>query len=436
MDTPLDRRSFIKAAALASSAGLLNLPARAAQPASPPSGTQVLRIGVIGCGGRGTGATVEALRADPNTVLVAAGDLFPDRLASGIANITSEMGDAAPNRIKLSDATKFVGFDAYEKVLACDIDLVILTTHPYARPLHLAAAIKANKHVFAEKPLAVDSTGVRRVLAAAAEAKQKNLALQVGFCWRYASPERATFQRIQGGAIGQVLSVHSDYHTSTLTKHPRKPAWSDTEFQIRNWWHFTWVSGDHIVEQAVHSIDRLRWALGDPTPLRCTGLGARAARTGPESGNAYDHFTAIYEFEGARRGILTCRQIDACSNDNSDYIYASNGSAQVNGFTNTHVLRDLAGNELWKYTGPGNDMYQTEHDELFASIRKGTPINNAEHGATNTLMAIMGRMAAYTGQTVTWEQALNSKEDLLPPKLELGPLDTPPVAIPGKTKLI
>lgn len=415
---------------------MLNFPACGAPPGKAPGGSQVLRIGVIGCGGRGTGAAVQALRADPNTVLVAAGDLFPDRLASGLANITKEMGDEGKDRITVTEKSRFTGFDAYQKVLASDIDVVLLTTHPYARPLHLAAAVKANKHVFAEKPLAVDATGLRSVLASAAEAKRKNLALQVGFCWRYANAEKETFRRITDGAVGDVVAVHSDYHTSTLSKYPRKPEWSDMEFQIRNWWHFTWVSGDHIVEQAVHSIDRLRWAFGDRVPLRCTGLGGRAARTGPESGNAYDHFTAIYEFEGGRRGILSCRQIDACSNDNSDYIHGTKGSAQVNGFTGTHSIRDLDGKETWKYTGPSTDMYQNEHDELFASIRKGTPINDAERGAASTLMAIMGRMAAYTGQTVTWDQVMNSKEDLSPPKYELGPLATPLVAVPGKTKLV
>ena len=345
------------------------------------------------------------------------------------------MGETAKDRVKVT--AKFTGFDAYEKVLASGIDVAILTTHPYARPIHLAAAIKANKHVFAEKPLAVDSTGLRSVLASAAEAKQKNLALMVGFCWRYAEAERETFEHIKAGDIGDIVAVHSNYHTSTLSKFTKKPGWSDTEFQIRNWWHFTWVSGDHIVEQAVHSVDRLKWAMGDKLPVRCTGLGGRAATTGPESGNAYDHFTAIYEFEGGRRGILTCRQIDACSNDNSDYIYGSKGSAQVNGFNGTHWTKDLAGAETWKYQGESKDMYQNEHNQFFASIRSGHPINDGERGAQSTLMAIMGRMAAYTGQTITWEQALNSGEDLMPAKLELGPMSMPPdIAVPGKTKLV
>jgi predicted dehydrogenase len=441
---PLNRRSFIKAAA----ATALAAPAlgHAAQPepdaatkpqARPaPGGSPVLRIGLIGCGGRGRGAAVQALRADPNTQLVAMGDLFQDRLDASLTNIAKELGEPFKDRIKVTPETKFLGFDAYQKVIASGVDVVLLTTHPYARPIHLAAAIKADKHVFAEKPLAVDATGLRSVLASAAEAKQKNLALQVGFCWRYAQAEAETFRRINAGEIGEVMAVHSNYHTSTLSKFKRQEGWSDMEFQIRNWWHFTWVSGDHLVEQAVHSVDRLKWAMGDKLPLRCTALGGRAARTGPESGNAYDHFTVIYEFEGGKRGVLTCRQIDQCSDDNSDYIFATKGQAHVNGFTNTHSLKDLAGNETWKFTGQATDMYQNEHDQLFASIRRGAPINDGERACHSTLMAIMGRMAAYTGQTVTWKQAMESKEDLLPKTWELGPLATPEVAVPGKTKLV
>jgi predicted dehydrogenase len=431
------RRTFIKAAAISSTGFLPSvLSAAVAQPGKAPSKDPVLRIGLIGCGGRGTGAAVQALRADPNTELVAMGDLFSDRLEKSLADIAQEMGEAGKDRIKITDKSKFLGFDAYEKVLAAGVDVVLLTTHPYARPLHLAAAIQAGKHVFAEKPVAVDSTGLRSVLASASEAKQKNLALQVGFCWRYADAERETLKRISEGAIGDVSVIHSTYHTSTLTKHPRKPEWSDTEFQIRNWWHFTWVSGDHLVEQAVHSVDRLRWAMGDRLPIRCTALGGRAARTGPESGNGYDHFTVNYEFEGGKRGILTARQIDACSNDNSDYIYGSKGQAHINGFSKIHQIKDGGGQVTWKFEGQGHDMYQNEHDELFASIRAGKPINDGERGAQSTLMAIMGRMAAYTGQTVTWQQAMNSKEDLSPKQLAMGPMETPAVAVPGKTKLV
>ena len=208
------------------------------------------------------------------------------------------------------------------------------------------------------------------------------------------------------------------------------------EWQMRNWWHFTWISGDHIVEQACHSIDRLSWAMGDVDPVRCVSIGGRAARQGPESGHVFDHFAVIYEYADGRRGFHTCRQIDRCPSDNTDYIFGTNGRATVNGWTPQHELFDLDGRTKWKYDGPRRDMYQNEHDAMFASIRVGRPINDSEFMMRSTLMAIMGRMAAYTGQTVTWEQALNSKEDLTPANLAFGDMPMPPVAVPGLTKFV
>ena len=206
---------------------------------------------------------------------------------------------------------------------------------------------------------------------------------------------------------------------------------------MRNWWHFAWISGDHIVEQAVHSIDRLSWAIGDRLPRKVICLGGRAARTGPESGNSFDHFAAVYEYDGGMRTFHTCRQIDSCPNDNTDYVWGLKGSAVVNGWAPTYSLRDLSGKEVWKYTGPNDrDMYQNEHDAFFASIRAGKPINDCERGANSTMMAMMARMSAYTGQTITWEQAMNSKEVLVPAQLELGSFPMPELAVPGKTKFM
>ena len=333
-------------------------------------------------------------------------------------------------RVDNSDDTRWLGQRFSDKVS------FLWVNDPANLLFDIKAAIEAGKHVFAEKPLAVDAPGIRSVLASAHLAKQKNLALQVGFCWRYAEAEKATFERINQGAVGDIVTVHSTYHTGTLSARPRQPQWSEMEFQLRNWWHFAWVSGDHIVEQAVHSIDRLAWALGDRLPLRCNALGGRAARTGEESGHAFDHFAVVYEYEGGRRCFHTCRQIDGCPSDNTDYIYGTKGSCTVNGWTPLHTIKDLAGKELWKYEGPKRDMYQNEHDALFASIRAGTPINDCERGANSTLMAIMGRMAAYTGQTITWEQAMNSQEDLSPARYEFSDLPKPPVAVPGKTKFV
>ncbi len=433
------RREFVKAAtaatavvALPVAAGTLAVP-RAAHAA----GSDSLKIGLIGCGGRGSGAAVQAVRADKGAVLTAMGDVFADRLKSSLEGLTKELGDLAKERVQVPPERQFVGLDAYQRVIDSGVDVVLLTSYPAFRPAHLRAAIAAGKHVFAEKPIAVDGPGVRSVIESAQHAQQKNLALLVGFCWRYNDGMRATFDHVKSGALGDVVSVHTTYHTGTLGRQPRKLGWSDLEFQMRNWWHFTWLSGDHVVEQAVHSIDRLCWSLGDSLPQKVTCLGGRAARSGPEHGNVFDHFAAIYEYEGGMRCFHTCRQIDACPSDNTDYIYGAKAWCTVNGWTPTYVVKDLAGKTLWNHPGSPDDankMYQNEHDALFASIRAGKPINDGARGANSTLMAMMARMAAYTGQTLSWDQALNSKEELVPATLEFGPMPTPPVAVPGQTK--
>jgi predicted dehydrogenase len=274
-------------------------------------------------------------------------------------------------------------------------------------------------------------------MESAQAAKARGLAVVIGFCWRYHPGMRGVFNELRSGRIGDVVAVHTTYHTSTLGKNPRKPEWTDMEFQLRNWWHFTWLSGDHVVEQAVHSIDRLSWAVGDRIPARVICLGGRAARSGHEHGNVYDHFAAIYEYDDGLRCYHTTRQIDGCPSDNTDYVLCERGRARINGWSPPYALLDKSGKEVWSYKGPlDRDMYQVEHDEFFASIRAGRPINTCERGARSTLMAIMARMAAYTGQTVTWDQAMNSKEDLTLPAYAFGPVVSAPVAVPGKTKFV
>lgn len=451
MRTGMNRRTFVKAAAATAAAPAAvsvvggcaatdRTTASAAAPsvvASPASGP--LRVGLIGCGGRGTGAAVQVVRSDPGVELVAMGDVFRDRVDSSLRGIRGELEEDGPDavgRVKVAPERMFVGFDAYQRVIDSGVDVVLLTGYPHFRPEHLKAAVSARKHVFAEKPLAVDGPGLRSVRESVAAARANGTALLVGFCWRYNDGMRAMFEQINSGVIGGVLSVHTTYHTDTLTKRPRKPEWTEMEFQLRNWWHFTWLSGDHIVEQAVHSIDRLAWAMGDRMPSRVTCLGGRAARSGPEDGNVYDHFAAVYEYADGRRCFHTCRQIDGCPSDNTDYIHGTGGSATVNGWVPTYRARDLSGKEIWKYAGRNDrNMYQNEIDEFIGSIRSGRLLNDGERGADSTQMALMARMAAYTGQTVTWEQAMNSAERLGPAQYEFGSLETPPVAVPGRTRL-
>ncbi len=431
----LTRREFVAATA-GTAAGLAAAPSAIARMAWG-GGSDALRVGVIGCGGRGTGAAVQALRADKGAILVAMGDVFADRLEGCLSAVTSEMGAEAGARVQVPAERRFIGFDSHEGVLASDVDVVLLTGYPAFRPAHLRAAVGAGKHVFAEKPLAVDAPGIRSVLESAAEAQRRNLGCLVGFCWRYNDGMRAVFERVNGGALGRVQAVHTTYHTGTLGKRPRKPEWTDVEFQMRNWWHFTWISGDHIVEQAVHSIDRMAWAMGDLLPARVTCLGGRAARTGVESGHVFDHFAAVYEYADGRRAFHTTRQIDNCPADNTDYIYGTTGRCTVNGWAPTYEVRGLDERVAWTYGGPAiRDMYQVEHDEFMASIRSGRPINDGERGARSTMMAIAARMAAYTGQTITWEQALGSTESLVPEHPAFGPMETPAVAVPGQTKFV
>ncbi len=482
MSSELTRREFVKVSAAA--AALPFAGTALGWPAVHAAGSDRLKVGLIGCGGRGTGAAMQAMCADPGAVIWSMGDVFKDRLDASHGGLEQGIADAAKDaadwdkagdadrkddqevysptkpppargtkkagrsgarprvpsadQLQVPPERRFFGFDSYKEVIDSGVDVVLLTSYPAFRPAHLKAAVDAGKHIFAEKPLAVDGPGIREVLAAGDAARAKNLACLIGFCWRYNRGMSAAFEKVHSGAIGEVTNVHTTYLTSTLGKRPRRPEWSDTEFQMRNWWHFTWISGDHIVEQAVHSIDRLAWALNDRVPLRVTCLGGRAARTGPESGNAFDHFAATYEYENGLRAHHTCRQIDGCPSDNTDYIEGTGGRAVINGWTPVYEMRDLKGAVAWKGAGTSeeaSEMYQNEHDALFKSIREGRPINDCARGARSTLMGIMARMGAYTGQTVTWEQALNSKESLVPAHLEFGPMPTPELAVPGKTAL-
>ncbi len=425
------RRDFVRTASVLGPAAMTGRALGAVKNDRP------LRVGLIGCGSRGSGAAVQALTADKNSTLVAVADIFADHIPTSLKAITGQLGEADAARVQVPAERQFVGFDAYQKLIDSGVDVVLMAQYQHFRPQHLAAAVAAGKHVFAEKPLAVDGPGIRSVLATAQEAERKKLSVVVGFCWRYHDGMRAFQEQVSRGLLGEVVNVQTTYHTGTVKRFPRKPEWTDLEFQLRNWWHFTWLSGDHVVEQAIHSIDRLSWAMGNKVPQRVTCLGGRAARSGPEQGNVFDHFSAVYEFEGGKRGVHTCRQIDDTPRDYADYVYGTKAMATLKSGA-AFTVTDYRGKTLWSYdpsVGERN-MYQTEHDELFASIRSGKPLNDCARGARSTLAAIAARMAAYTGQSIAWEQALESQEDLTPPSYAFGPIATPEVAIPGRTKFI
>ncbi len=425
MTADATRRDFLKAAA-AGPAALASLPAVHA------AGGDLIRVGLVGCGGRGTGAAAQALRADKNVKLVALADAFEDRLQQSLTTLRGTEDVAAKVDVK-PDAC-FVGFDGYKEVIArCDV--VLLCTPPHFRPIHLKAAVEAGRHVFAEKPVAVDAPGVRSVLATCEEAKKKSLSVVSGLCLRYDNGFREIVKRLQGGAVGEVVALQANDYRSGRWAKPRRPDWSDMTYQMRNWYNFTWLSGDFNVEQHVHFLDVCAWVMRDEYPVRAVGLGGRQVLTGPEYGHIYDHFSVVYEYANGAKLFSNCRQQPKCHNDMSAQVAGTKGRAELSERKNGHAIKTAGGE--WRYDGPANDLYQTEHDELFASIRSGKPINNGEYMARSTLLAIMGRMAAYTGQLVTWERALNSREDLSPPRYDWDvKLPDPPVATPGQTRLV
>jgi myo-inositol 2-dehydrogenase / D-chiro-inositol 1-dehydrogenase len=431
--TPVTRRSFLRggSAGLAGAALIGSFPhivnAQAAKS---------IRIGIVGCGGRGSGALVDSMKADPYVELVAMGDVDATKLEASHKNITAKF----EKQVKVPDANKFVGLDAIDRVLA---------TPPGFRPAHLHKAINAGKHVFCEKPLGVDAPSIRHAMEAVKKAKEKNLAIQTGFCWRFNTAERATWKKLHDGYIGDIRAYYGTYLTSSpwLPKE-RQPGWTDLEYQMKNWLYYTWLSGDILVEQAVHSVDKMSWAFKDAPPVRCTALGGRVQRVEKEFGNVFDNFGVMYEFPNGGRGFIFCRQQAGCSNENADYIVGANGKGQVNGFKPLHVLEKTDG-ERWLYektgdeagTGPGpkNEMYVQEHLELIQSIRAGKPVNNGEQLAHSSMVAIMGRMSAYSGRTIEWEDAVNSKETWVPAGIDGLKLDAAPpepvIAVPGRYKL-
>jgi predicted dehydrogenase len=415
-----NRRDFLKATA--STAAL------ATAPFVHAADNDTLKVGLIGCGSRGTGAAEQALTADRNAKLWAMGDAFRDRLDSSLTRLRSLPG--VHDKISVPASRQFVGFNAYQDVINSGVDVVLLCGPPGFRPQHLRAAVNANKHIFTEKPVAVDAPGCRAVLAACEDARRRNLSVVSGLCYRYEPPKRELMRRIHDGALGQIVALQTSFNTGGLWVRERQPSWSDMEWQMRNWLYFTWLSGDHIVEQHIHSLDKMAWVMGDTYPIKCLGLGGRQTRTGPEYGMIFDHHAVVYEYANGVKCFSYCRQQERTQNDVTDYVMGTKGTAAVQ----QHRIYNLQRAETWRFRGDVGNMYQIEHDELFRSIRNGQPINNGEYMTKSTLMAIMGRMATYTGREITWQRALNSTEDLTPPRYEFGPLPVVAVPRPGITQ--
>jgi predicted dehydrogenase len=427
------RREFLKTST-AAVGGVIAGPAILGTKSSAASPGDELRIGLIGCGGRGSEAAMNALRGDKNTTLHAIGDIYAEQIESKLGHMThnEELG----KRVKVEDKNRFVGLGAYQAVLDSGVDVVILATPPGFRPQHMKAAVAAGKHMFIEKPMATDAPGVRSIMESNAEARNKNLAVCAGFCWRYSSPQRALYEKIHNGEIGRITSMYATYNTGFLWDRSSPKDVTELQKQLRMWYYYTWLSGDHLCEQAIHAIDWMQWAMKDVVPVKCIAHGGRQVRTAPKYGNIFDHFEIVYEYANGVRGFLFTRQQAGCANDNSAVYFGTKGTGRDLGFSGTGVF-DENGERTWRYNGPKPVMYDVEHAEFFASIRSGRHINDGDRMATSTMVGIMGRMAAYTGQEISYEQALNSQEKLVPDDLTWdSPAPEVKVAMPGQTKFI
>lgn len=427
------RRDFVKYSALAG-AGLL-------MPTGAHSMFNVfnekrLKLAVIGCGGRGSGAAFQALQADSNIELVAMADAFEDRLSSSYSNLAEAY--EGTGKVNVKDAHKFVGLDAYKK--AIDLaDVVILATPPGFRPYHFEYAIENGKHVFMEKPVATDAPGVRKVLEMARKADENNLKVVVGLQRRYQENYRAIYEQVKQGKIGKITGGQVYWNSSGVWVNPRKPEYTELEYQMRNWYYFNWLCGDHILEQHIHNIDVANWFVGE-FPQSAQGMGGRQVRTGKEFGEIYDHHFVEFKYPSGAIISSQCRHQPNTMRKVAEDFQGTQGKIDTND-AGTAYLHDWDGNEIFRATNSeGHNPYQEEHNELFKAIRNNKPLNDAEIGAKSTLAAIMGRMATYTGQVISWEDALNSDELLMPEEIDWGynPVPQPgpdgfyPIPIPGQ----
>lgn len=424
MSNDTTRREFLTTSAVAGAA----LTASVLTNAHAQQNNDTIRVGLIGCGGRGSGAIEQCLRADNNCQLVAVADTFRDR-ADGCLNGLRNNA-ATRNKVNVPAGNVFIGLEGYTNVIQ-NSDLVLLATPPGFRPIHIRAAVAARKHIFTEKPVGVDGPGIRAVLAAYEEANRHNLTVVAGTQRRYQTGYLESMSRIQGGDLGTITSARCYWNQGGLWHRERGQAMTDVEWQIRNWLYFAWLSGDHIVEQHVHNLDVVNWALGNSHPTRCVGMGGRQVRTQEHFGHIFDHFAIDYTYPNNVRVLSMARQIQGCAGNVSESITGTRGTWTSSNYT-------IAGERAWNFPRRNdNNPYEAEHVELFRSIR-GTRarLNDLQRVAHSTLTAIMGRMSAYTGLEVTWEQALNSQQSLVPERVTWDMrMPVPAVAVPGTTPL-
>ncbi len=424
----LSRRNFIKQSAYISGGAIISANAGRLFAAD----SDQLGVAIIGAGGRGTYDLIRCLKSSKGVALVAMADMFQDQLDKSIEKVQKEVLDK--EKIKVTPDTMYLGFDAYKKVLGMkEVDLVLLTTPPGFRPMMLRASVEAGKHIFMEKPGAVDPVGIRSLLESTELAKQKGVAIAAGFQQRWMPQYIELIKRVNDGQIGEIGSAQAYWAGDMVKWHwqPRKPEWSDMEWQIRCWPYFTWLSGDCYVEQIVHNLDVLNWMM-DSTPVSCLGMGGRAVRTGPEFGNIYDHFTVEYEYEGGMRNLAMSAQMAGTTNRVSNRIQGSKGWGTVD-----RATARIEGENPWRFEGEKKNPEEVLFAHLIDGIRKGEYMNDGKLVAEATMTAIMGRTSAYTGRELKWDWIMKaSKQDLSPAKYEMGPLPVVPVSLPGQTPLV
>jgi predicted dehydrogenase len=426
------RREFLKlsTAAAAAMAGPLPI-ARGAH----ACGSGIIKVGLIGCGGRGSGAAANALNADPGARLIAMADVFHDRVQSARKNLVS----AKKDQVAVKDDHCFVGLDAYRKVIASGVDVVLIACASRFHPQYLKAAVDAGKHVFVEKPHAIDPAGVHVVAAACAEARKKNLSVVSGLCWRYDLGVQETMKRVLDGAIGQIVAIQETYMRSAYRLEPPQKGQRELEYQFRNWYHFNWLSGDDVPQSLLHSMDKAQWALGERTPVRAFGQGGRAASFGRIYGDVFDHSSIVYEYADGVRMYANVRAQTGCYGEVSDTLLGTKGRCYV-------LKNRIEGETNWQLEGPKRkvSMYDAEHVAMFQGLRSGKLVNCGNYMASSTMVAVLGQMVCYNGRQMTWDEALNSKYRAGPENVTWDmPAPTQPdangiypIPLPGLTKSV
>lgn len=440
--SPVTRRDFLRRSA--TTAASVSLAGLSLERFAHAAGSDVLRVGLIGAGGRNTGAGAQALKADPGARLVAICDIFMDRVKGAREYIRAELAqDGRSEGVQVPDAHCFTGFDAYQEVIALS-DVVCIANAAKFHPLHALAAIEAGKHVFVEKPHGIDPYTVKMMRRACDLAREKKLSIVSGLHSRYHPGYAETIRRVHEGAIGRIVSVEENFLRAPYGVTERKPGLSELQWQCSTQYHFRWLSGDDVPQSLVHNLDRTRWALKEAVPLKCHGLGGRSSMTEPIYGDVFDHHSVIYEFPEGVRVYAFCRTTTGCYDEDSSLVFGTKGVANIKACR-------ITGENPWRWQPTSHDPhqvdpYQIEHDRLFAGIRAGQPVNNGDYLVDSTMTTVMGQISCYTGKEVTWEQIWASdfyynvkpedcRDDMEPP-VRPGPDGTYPVPIPGRTRMI